>query len=131
MSKQAKLKEQFLSEPLTIQLSALATNLARIDAYIADTENESLIRHLVDESRFFIDWIVPSLHDFEQQYTLAQYQRQLTQWLHQWEVIWVDPVRRMNMATEANRWSEQVWQISGLRDTADAFVADSTKIAGV
>ncbi len=129
MNKRAKLKEQFLSEPLTIQLGALATNLARIDAYIADTENESLVRHLVDESRFFIDWIAPSLSDFEQQYKLAQYQRQLTKWLYQWAAIWVDPVQRMNIATEANRWSEQVWQISGLRDTTGAFAACSSQIA--
>ena len=125
MSKRIKLKEQFLRESVTIQLGTLATNFAKIGAYINDSENELLVRHLVDESRFFIDWIAPSLSNFEQQYKLSQYQRQLTQWLHHWEVIWVDPVRRMNIATEANHWSEQVWQISGLRDTTGALATST------
>ncbi|MCB0122282.1 MAG: hypothetical protein KDE58_08575 [Caldilineaceae bacterium] len=129
MNKRAKVKEQFLHEPVTIQLVALVTNLAKISAYINDTEKESLIRHLVDESRFFIDWMAPSLRDFEQQYQLAQYQRQLTQWLSQWETIWGDPIHRRNIATETARWSEQVWQISGLRDTAGAFAANAAQVA--
>ena len=81
MNKHSKLKEEFLHEPAPIQLSTLATNFAKIGAYSHDTEHESLIRHLVDESRFFIDWTVPALRNFEQQYQRAQYQRQLTQCL--------------------------------------------------
>ena len=129
MSKRAKLKEQFLHESVTIQLGTLATNFAKIDAYINDTENELLVRHLFDESRFFIDWLAPSLRVFEQQYQLAQYQRQLTQWLHHWETTWGDPIQRRNIATATKLWSEQVWQISGLRDTAGVFTANSTQIA--
>lgn len=129
MNKRAKLKEQFLHEPVTIQSGTLATNLAKISAYINDTEHEALIRHLVDESRFFIDWIAPSLRDFEQQYQLAQYQRQLTQWLSQWETIWGDPIHRRNIATETARWSEQVLQISGLHDTAETFAGNAAQVA--
>ena len=125
MSKHVKLKEQFLRESVTIQLGTLATNFAKIGAYINDSENELLVRHLVDESRFFIDWIAPSLSDFEQQYQLAQYQRQMTQWLYHWETTWANPVQRRELATEAKRWSEQVWQISGLRDTAGAMAVSS------
>jgi len=128
MNKRAKLREQFLHEPVTIQLGTLATNLAKINAYINDTENESLIRHLIDESRFFIDWTVPSLRDFEQQYQLAQYQRQLTQWLAHWKIMWVDPVQRRNIATETARWSQQVWQMSGLRGRASASAANAIQI---
>lgn len=113
MSKHAKLKEQFLHEPATTQLSTLATKFAKIDTHVNNIENELLVHQLIDESRFFIDWIAPSLHDFELQYQLAQYQRQLTQWFHHWETTWVDPIQRRNIATETNRWLEQVWQISG------------------
>ncbi len=116
MTTREKLREQFLQEPVAIQLSILATNLARIDAYIADAQNESIVRHLVDESRFFIEWLTPSLNNFDQQYALANCQRQLTRWLQQWQAVWVDPVQRVGMATETHQWSEWVWQISGLRN---------------
>lgn len=116
MTTRAKLRDQFLQEPVAIQLSILATNLARIDAYIADAQNESIVRHLIDESRFFIEWLTPSLNNFDQQYALANCQRQLTRWLQQWQAVWVDPVQRVGMATETHQWSEWVWQISGLRN---------------
>ena len=120
MNKRAKLQEQFLQEPVAIQLSILATNLARIEVYSVDSQNEAIVRHLLDESRFFIEWVTPSLDNFDQQYTLANYQRQLTQWLHQWQLLWVDPSKRGSMATETHQWAEWVWQISGLRELAIA-----------
>ncbi len=129
MNKRTESKEQFLREALTIQLGTLATNLAKINAYINDTENESLIRHLIDESRFLIDWLVPSLGAFEQQYQLAHYQRQLTQWLYHWETTWADPVQRGYIAAETAHWSEQVWQISGLRDRVGTFAANAAQVA--
>ena len=88
MRNQATIKERYLRDPLPIRLGGLAADLARVQSFSDNSNLRDAVEGLLDESRFFIEWMAPDA-ELEKQVVLVELQRQLTRWQHSWPHIWV------------------------------------------
>jgi len=105
------LKVHFLEADPTTRLNSLALNLTRIQLFAHSGAGESMARHLIRETQFFIEWIVTDL-DLEshlnQAVELADLQRLLSRWkLSDW---WEDEQERKNVAKQAEEWCDLIRQ---------------------
>ena len=55
----AAIRERYLRDSLPIRLGGLAANLARIKSFSNHPDHRDVIESLLDESKFFIEWIAP------------------------------------------------------------------------
>jgi hypothetical protein len=128
MKDRTALRERFLRFSLPIQLGNLASNLARIDAWSDDVRAQQIVEHLIDESKFFIEWAAPGA-ELEQQFALVDLQRRLVRWQFAWSEIWNDSARRAAVAAEARQWSNRILAMSGLLDAADNEISHLEPVA--
>lgn len=61
----------------------------------------------------FIEWTAGQA-DIETAEKLFELQVQLGLWQLQWESIWVNPSKRVQVAEQSGVWSKQVLEMSGL-----------------
>lgn len=113
MKNQAAIRERYLRDPLPIRLGGLAANLARVKSFADHPQHGAAIESLLDESKYFIEWAAPEA-DVETQAALVSLQVQLALWQLNWPTIWPDPARRAAVANQAQAWSDQVLEMSGL-----------------
>ena len=113
MKNQAAIRERYLRDPMPIRLGGLAANLARVKSFADHPKHEATIESLLDESKYFVEWAAPEA-DVETQAALVSLQVQLALWQLNWPTIWPDPVRRAAVANQAQAWSDQVLEMSGL-----------------
>lgn len=108
---------RYLSQPISLRLGGLAANLARV-ASIAQTSVVAAISSLLDESRAFVEWSAPALlpDRVDDAARLVEIQRGLTRWYWTWHRAQHDPAQRQQLAEQAQRWSEEILQMSGLVD---------------
>lgn len=106
---------RYVSQPIPIRLGGLATNLARL-ASVAETSVVAAIASLLDESRAFIEWSAPALlpERVEDAARLVDIQRGLTRWYWKWHHVQHDPAQRCQLAEQAQRWADEILQMSGL-----------------
>lgn len=107
------IKERYLQDPLPIQLGGLAANLARIHSFADHPDHRDVVERLLEESKLFIEWAAPGA-ELEVQVRLVELQRLLAHWHLAWAKIWADPVQRAAAAEQAQDWSQQVLEMSGL-----------------
>lgn len=110
---QDALRARYLSDPLPIRLGGLAANLARIESFSNDLQHGEVVEHLLEESKYFIEWIALDV-SLEVREGLVDLQRQLAQWQSQWREIWPDSEKRTTVARQAGTWSKWVLERSGL-----------------
>jgi hypothetical protein len=113
MRNQQAIQERYLQDGLPTRLGGLAANLARISSFSSHADHKDIVEGLVEESKFFIEWAAPGA-SLEAQARLVELQRLLAQWHLSWDRIWADPVQRAAVAEQAQSWSQQVLEMSGL-----------------
>jgi len=102
-----------MRDELPVRLGGLAANLARIKSFSEHIEHLDVVKNLLEESKFFIEWNIPDAK-LEIQTELVQLQIQLALWEYKWETIWANPVQRDDITEQANDWSKRILKISGL-----------------
>jgi hypothetical protein len=107
------LHERYLRDTLPIRLGGLAANLSRIRSFAAHEANRDAVESLIEESKYFIEWTAVGA-EIEVSAELVELQVQLARWQCQWVQIWLDPVRRGQVAEASGVWSKRVLELSGL-----------------
>ncbi|NEP11240.1 MAG: hypothetical protein F6K14_13715 [Symploca sp. SIO2C1] len=103
------LKSHYLQANPVTQLDSLALNLMRIQLLAQSGTDKSVAQHLVRESQFFIEWMVPNL-DLETDITFAtelvDLQRLLSRWKLSWSDLWTNEKERQEVAMLAQQWCD-------------------------
>ena len=77
-------QSRYLQDPLPTRLGNLASNLAHISSFAKGAKNPNAVERLLDESRFFIEWVAVDT-DLETTAELVEIQVQLSWWYHHWQ----------------------------------------------
>ena len=77
--------------------------------------HSDLVVSLIDESKRFIEWTANDA-DIDTAGELVELQIQLALWQLRWTKIWADPAQRMEVAAQAQIWSDRILERSGLLD---------------
>ena len=109
------LKERYLRDELSTRLGGLSANLARIKTLTGKAVSQETIIYLMRESKFFIEWIAMDA-DIDITVELVELQIQLALWQLRWTKIWADQEQRMEVAAQAQIWSDRILARSGLLD---------------
>ena len=107
------IQKRYLRDEVSVRLGGLAANLARIRSFSDHPDHRDVVEHLLEESKFFIEWTVPDAA-LEVQTALVELQLQLARWQRKWADTWADPVQRAAVAEQAHTWSKRLLGISGL-----------------
>lgn len=107
-------RERFQQNDIPTQLNHLAANLDQMRSLVLTGTDSHKIISLMRESRYYIEWIVPQFVDIDVDSSaeLVDLGRVLTQWLFNWEKIWVDAEERTEVAQIAGSLSERVREVS-------------------
>lgn len=108
-------KERYLRDGIPIRLGGLAANLARVRSFSENVENSDVVFQLLEESKYFIEWIGREL-DIDSAVRLCAMQRQMAVWQLNWASVWNDSNSRKRVATDSARWSTEIIMNSGLLD---------------
>jgi broad specificity phosphatase PhoE len=98
-----------------VRLGGVAANLARIESASANEAHCELVRNMIQDSEFLIEWTAPDA-EISTASELVEMQIQLAIWQLKWQTIWSDMERRKQVAAQAGQWSERVLELSGLLD---------------
>ncbi len=109
-------RENYLRQPLPIRLGGLAADLARVASF-AEIRDFAVVASLLEESAAFIEWCAPDLanEQVDQAAQLVDIQRGLGTWQRLWQKTQHESERR-ELIDQAQAWSDQVLQMSGLLD---------------
>jgi hypothetical protein len=107
------LRERYVRDDLPTRLGGLAANLARISSFSKNPINRNVVHSLVDESKFFIEWMAADA-GAETAAPLVELQVQLALWQLDWDKIWDDPDYRGQVVDQSRAWSDKVLDLSGL-----------------
>jgi hypothetical protein len=107
------LRKRYLKDELPVRLGGLAANLARVCSFADRPAHGDVVRNVVEESKFFVEWSAPDAA-LDQQVDLVDLQLQLARWNRHWDAIWQDSEGRRALADQARVWSERVLKMSGL-----------------
>ena len=107
-----RIQKRFLQDPLPIRLGGLAADLARIASCADDVRDREALLSLLEEGKWFAEWAAAPDAPFEVQEILAQVQLKLAQWHRRWLAGKPDPAMR----TQAQWWSGQLLELSGLHE---------------
>lgn len=113
MKDHATVRERYLRDTLSIRLGGLAANLARIKSFSDHPDHQDVIKSLLEESKFFIEWTASDAR-LEVQTVLVELQLQLAWWQRHWKGIWADPIQREAVTEQIHKWSKRVLEMSGL-----------------
>lgn len=113
MKNYANLYKRYIKNSVPLQLGCLAANLARINSFSNHPEHREIIKDLLRESEFFIEWSAPEC-DLDIQTMLAKLQIQLAMWYNKWSEIWTDAVKLKSVSEEVHGWSNQILKLAGL-----------------
>ncbi|MBD1900907.1 hypothetical protein NDI44_04180 [Trichocoleus sp. DQ-A3] len=106
-------QERYLRESVPTRLGELAANLARIRSFSNNDLNRDAVAHLIEESKFFIEWTaIDAGIDIAAE--LVELQVQLARWQLGWANIWADDAQRTKVAQQAKVLSDRVLEMSGL-----------------
>jgi hypothetical protein len=108
----------YLRQRVPVRLGSLAADLARIASF-AEILDSAAVESLLEESTAFIEWCVPDLinEQVEQAARLVDIQRGLGIWRGLWQKAQTESERR-KLISQAQAWSDEVLQMSGLLDSA-------------
>lgn len=101
------IRQRFTLDPIQVQLGGLAANLARVAGCVHNPANGKAVSSLLMESKFMIEWIASDVPS-EIQEELVELQLQLAVWSQQY-------LNSKEISIQAERWSERVLEMSGIR----------------
>jgi hypothetical protein len=105
------LKTQYLQQDISTQFDQLVENLTQIKALAQAGTEEQLVKDLIRESQFFVEWIVSSLNletNLELATELVELQRQFSRWKLHWSVLWSNSYDRLQVAAAAEAWNDRL-----------------------
>lgn len=108
-----KLKTRYLQDDVPTRLGGIASNLARIKSLARSGSNEQIAEHLIRESQFLIEWTAPGT-DLKIAAELVELQQLLSYWHYHWSLLWSTPGERLEVAEQAQVWSDRILKYSGL-----------------
>lgn len=100
------IRERFLQDTFPKRLGALAANLGRIASFAKRGRNVELLKTLVEESEYFIEWTFPEI-PFHLQETLVELQIRLAVWRLRMEE---GTIEMEGLASEFGKWSEKIFE---------------------
>jgi len=111
-----EIRDRFFKDALPVRLGGLAADLARIVSFSKNPNSASTVSHLLEESRYFIEWSAPNLlpDRVDDAARLVDIQRDLTHWFRVWNRAQDDPAQREKLSEQAQTWSDEVLAMSGL-----------------
>lgn len=118
MKNAAALRERFLRDSPAVRLGGLAANLARVQSFSDHEAHREVVRALLEESKWLIEWAAPEAEPAIRG-LLVDCQRQLARWTLGWAHIWPDLKRRTSVSREAGEWSRRLLEVSGLLSGSD------------
>ncbi|MBD2629584.1 hypothetical protein [Trichormus variabilis] len=107
------LQATFIKDDVSIRLNNLNNHLKQIQSLSKDNDNNEVVKSLIRETMYFIEWIAPDI-EFDHAFELANLGRFLTRWLFKWEQIWNDTETRNQVNQELGSWNDRVLQMSQL-----------------
>ena len=111
-----EVQERYMADSLNIRLGGLAADLARIVSFSKNIKAIKSVEGMINESIYFIEWNAPDLlpDRLDDAVKLVDIQRGLTHWYWIWNEAQNDPIQRAKLAEQAQIWSDQVLEMSGL-----------------
>lgn len=109
---QQVIRERFLQDSLSRKLGAIAANLGRVSSFSKGDRNEKLLKNLLEESEFFIEWTTAEAA-LPLQEKLVQLQIQLAIWILQFQK---GKVNFDVLVQKAQIWSDQLLEEAGFFD---------------
>lgn len=106
-------QERFVRDVVPIRLGGVSANLARIHAASMHDEHSELVRNMLKDSEYLIEWTAPDA-EVDVAGELVELQVQLAWWHLQWQTIWNDIERRQQVTEQIGKWSERILDLSGL-----------------
>ncbi len=106
-------RERYLQDALPIRLGGLAANLARVSSCVKNPANREVVKSLIEESKYFIEWTAKETNA-ETAFELVNLQVQLSLLQIDWENDWQSENKRYEIGLQAKDWSKSVLQSSGL-----------------
>ena len=110
-----RIAESYTSQTVERQLGALAASLARVASSARKPARAAGLPAMLDECIRFIEWTAPRLTP-EAGAELADMQLMLGLWRSSWPLAQTNASQRVLLAFQAQKWSEQALQYSGLAD---------------
>lgn len=108
-------RERFVRDVIPVRLGGVSANLARIQSASKHNDHSELVRNMLEDSEFLIEWTAPEA-EIDIASELVEIQIQLALWRLTWQRIWNDIERRRAVAEQAGIWSERILNLSGLLD---------------
>ncbi|MCM8780053.1 MAG: hypothetical protein NC914_02765 [Candidatus Omnitrophica bacterium] len=105
MSNIEEIKRRFLKNTLPMRLGCIAADLSRLKSFSRTTNNRRLIKDLIEEAKFFIEWSAPKA-SLEVQEKLVNLQIQLA--------LCGYSLNQQQIVRVADKWSKEVLALSGL-----------------
>lgn len=105
-------KSSFLSEDIPHRLGHIASNLARVRSFCNSAFKKG-VEVVIMETEWFIEWIAAEIEP-EQAEELVNIQVQLVRWQINLDNIFLDELRRGEVAKQAEIYSQRVLDMSGL-----------------
>jgi len=106
-------KERFMRDSEPIRLGGLAANLARIKSFSENDDNATVVFHLLEESKYYIEWAGHEM-DVNSAVQLVDLQRKISGWQLRFDTVWADKTKRKMLAKASARWSSEILRSSGL-----------------
>lgn len=100
-----EIKKRFLKENLATRLGCIASDLGRLKSFSQLPNNQKVIRDLIEESKFFIEWTAPKAN-LDIQEDLVKLQIQLA--------LMTFSFKRKKVIEFTDRWSNKLLKLSGL-----------------
>lgn len=107
------IRERYMRDGLEIRLGGLAANLARLASFSRGMKHHGSIGHLIEESKWFIEWNGPDAPQ-ELQAELVELQIRLAVWHRSWQQGSLEGDRLDEMIAQARAWSDRLLERSGL-----------------
>ncbi|MGM3309697.1 hypothetical protein ACSQ6I_27565 [Anabaena sp. WFMT] len=112
MTKFTTLQATFIKDDVAIRLNNLNNHLKQIQALSQDSANNEVVKALIRETMYFIEWIAPDI-EFDHAFELANLGRFLTRWLFNAEA-WSHTESENQFTQELGNWNNRILQISQL-----------------
>lgn len=113
MKNLAEIRNRYIKEPFNRKLGHLASDLARISTFSENSMNTRIIKDILEESKFFIEWTAPDA-PIETQAILVEIQSKLALW-HLYLIKNKKFYKEIAEIKELTKnWSNQLLSISGL-----------------
>jgi hypothetical protein len=107
------IRERYMRDDIPVRLGGLAANLSRIKSFSSNEASRETVASLIDESKMFIEWTAAQT-EINTAEKLVELQVQLARWQLQWQTIWNDTSKRVQVAEQSSIWSKHVLEMSGL-----------------